>query len=77
MDLGLAPIADKVVLAAKGGDFEAIHEIANRLDGKPSEHVHIDQDVTFDVGDTSSLRRRLEKVLEDVEEDPVREEATH
>jgi hypothetical protein len=37
---GLDPIASKVVAAAQAGEIEAIREIANRLDGKPTETVH-------------------------------------
>jgi hypothetical protein len=38
----LKHIAKKCVEQALGGDKEARHEIANRLDGKPREHVEID-----------------------------------
>ena len=31
--------AEKVVAAAVSGDWDAIEHIANRLDGKPTEHV--------------------------------------
>lgn len=62
VDLGLNPIADKVVSAARSGDMDAIHEIACRLDGKPSEHVYIEQDLTVSVGESDSLTPRLERL---------------
>lgn len=64
VDLGLDPIADTVVKAAGEGDLEAIREIACRLDGKPTEHVHIEQDVTLHVGDSTALAPALGKALE-------------
>ena len=41
----LAKIAEKVVSKALAGDFEAIHEIANRLDGKPATQTSIGIDL--------------------------------
>lgn len=41
----LRRIAEQCVLQALAGDKDARQEIANRLDGKPSEHVQIDQTV--------------------------------
>jgi ribosomal protein L17 len=38
----LRKIAEQCVLQAIAGDKDARQEIANRLDGKPSEHVKID-----------------------------------
>lgn len=38
----LAKIAEQCVLQALAGDATARQEIANRLDGKPSEHVTVD-----------------------------------
>jgi hypothetical protein len=59
VELGLNPIADWVVAAAVGGDIEAIREIACRLDGKPTEHVQVDQTIEINVGDSSNLTDRL------------------
>jgi hypothetical protein len=61
---GLNPIADKVVALAMDGDLDAIREIACRLDGKPTEHVHIEQDLTVHVGDSLALAPALGKALE-------------
>lgn len=63
VQLGLAPIADKLVAAATEGNLDAIREIACRLDGKPTEHVHLDQDVTVHVGDRHSISAKLERAL--------------
>ena len=63
-DLGLAPIADKVVRMAAAGDMDAIREVACRLDGKPTEHVRIEQDVNINVGNADSIGRKLDKALE-------------
>jgi ribosomal protein L17 len=41
----LRKIAEQCVLQAIAGDKDARQEIANRLDGKPKEHVQIDQTV--------------------------------
>jgi ribosomal protein L17 len=41
----LRKIAERCVMQALAGDKDARQEIANRLDGKPSEHVQIDQTV--------------------------------
>lgn len=62
VDLGLDPIADKVVSAAATGDMDAIREIACRLDGKPSEHVFIEQELTVNVGESEALSPRLDKL---------------
>lgn len=59
---GLNPIADKVVALATTGDLDAIREIACRLDGKPTEHVHIEQDLTVNVGEAQGLAPRLDKL---------------
>jgi hypothetical protein len=40
VDAGLDKLADKVVSAAANGDQWALAEVANRLDGKPTEHIH-------------------------------------
>ena len=60
---GLIPIAAKVVALASAGDVDAIREIACRLDGKPTEHVQIAQDVTFHVGDSDTINPRLQSSL--------------
>ena len=60
---GLIPIAAKVVALASAGDLDAIREIACRLDGKPTEHVRLDQDVTVHAGDTDSISPRLNTAL--------------
>lgn len=74
---GLNPIADKVVALAQNGDPDAIREIACRLDGKPTEHVQVEQNVTFNVGDTSGLETRLDGVLSRRTGDPLREKSPH
>ena len=42
MEVGLAKVADKVVLAAAEGDKDAWKDIADRLDGKPAQTTTID-----------------------------------
>lgn len=51
----LAIIAEKLALAACGGDMDAIKEVANRLDGRPAQQLQLmpDDDDGFD-GDTST-----------------------
>jgi len=39
--LALAKIAEKVVAQAMAGEWRAIEEIANRIDGKPAQSVDI------------------------------------
>ena len=63
VDAGLAPIADKVVHLAASGDLEAIREIACRLDGKPTEHVHIEQELTVHAGDADTISPKLDRAL--------------
>lgn len=63
IELGLAPIADIVVSLAQSGDMDAIRELSCRLDGKPTEHVHIESEVTVSVGDSEHLGSGLEKAL--------------
>lgn len=41
----LRKIAEQCVLQALAGDKDARQEIANRLDGKPTEHVQLDATV--------------------------------
>lgn len=52
IDAGLAPIADQVIKAARGGDKDAIRELADRIDGRAAqsiehsggiEHLHYSQ----------------------------------
>ena len=45
--------AEKVVAAAVAGDWDAIEHIANRLDGKPTEHVqaHVTHEHVTDMSD--------------------------
>ena len=64
IDRGLDRVADKLVAAAMDGDSFARTEIANRLDGKPTEHVRIDQDVTVNVGSSEELVPGLTRALE-------------
>ena len=59
VDAGLDKVADKLVSAAIEGDAVARTEIGNRIDGKPSEHVHIEQDIHVNVGDSASITGRL------------------
>jgi hypothetical protein len=39
IDVGLNPIADKVVQAAMAGDKDAWKELGDRLDGKPAQAI--------------------------------------
>lgn len=64
LDAGLDKVADVVVAAALDGEREAWTEIANRLDGKPTEHVRVDEDLRVSLDDASELRPRLERILE-------------
>ena len=41
-------IARQLIAKASGGDMQAIQELANRTDGKPSQQVDIDATVTFE-----------------------------
>lgn len=53
----LRKIADRVVKAALAGDKDARQEIANRLDGRPTEHVHqYRHDSVRDLDDAELLR---------------------
>lgn len=53
----LRKIADRLVKDALNGDRAAREEIANRLDGRPSEHVHqYRHDVARDLGDEELAR---------------------
>jgi hypothetical protein len=45
----LRAIADMVVQSAIAGDMDAAKEIGNRLDGRPSQSVEIQQTVTHDL----------------------------
>lgn len=45
----LRKIAVSLVDAAAGGAPWAVAEVANRLDGRPAQDVHIDQRVTHDL----------------------------
>jgi hypothetical protein len=45
----LRAVADMVVQSAIAGDMEAAKEIGNRLDGRPSQEVAIQQTVTHDL----------------------------
>lgn len=38
----LRQVANALVEKAKGGDVQAIREIADRLDGKPTQHIEAD-----------------------------------
>lgn len=42
VDKGLDKIADQVVSAAMGGEKDAWQEIANRLDGKPTQQLDVE-----------------------------------
>lgn len=64
VDRGLDLVADKLVAAAIEGDRDARTEIACRLDGKPTEHVRIDQEVNVNVGSSDSLAPTLSKAVE-------------
>ena len=63
VDRGLDKVADHVISLAFEGDMDAIREVACRIDGKPTEHVQIDQEVTVNVGDSDSLQPKLEQLL--------------
>lgn len=63
----LRKIAEQCVMQAIAGDKDARAEIANRLDGKPKEHVQIDQTIDVRTGSADSLESRLrpaEKALD-------------
>ena len=60
---GLNAIAAKLIEMAKEGNPFAIEQIANRLDGKATEHVHIESEVTVSVGESASLTGALESSL--------------
>jgi hypothetical protein len=64
VDQGLDKVADKLVAAAIEGDPVARTEIGNRLDGKPSEHVHIEQELNVNVGSKDDISPRLRKSVE-------------
>lgn len=64
LDAGLDKVATVVVAAAIAGEREAWTEIANRLDGKPTEHVRLDEEVTVLLDDSAELRGRLDRILE-------------
>jgi len=55
----LRKIAEQCVMLAIAGDKDARAEIANRLDGKPKEHVQIDQTIDVRTGSADSLESRL------------------
>lgn len=73
----LRKIAETCVMQALAGDKDARQEIANRVDGKPTEHVQVEQNVTFNVGDTTGLETRLDGVLSRRTSDPLREKPPH
>lgn len=56
----LDTIANRVIGLALGGDFEAIKEIANRLDGKPAQAI----EHAFDTGELTHDEwiRKLEEL---------------
>ena len=62
---------------ARPPNKDARQEIANRVDGKPTEHVQVEQNVTFNVGDTTGLETRLDGVLSRRTSDPLREKPPH
>lgn len=68
---GLDKIADKVVALAIDGNREAWQEIGNRLDGKPTEHVLVDEEVTVLLDDSRDLRPRLARILQGRSRDSV------
>lgn len=44
----LRAIARQLIDKAQAGDMQAIQELANRTDGKPSQQVDIDATLTFE-----------------------------
>jgi hypothetical protein len=63
VDKGLDRVADKLVAAAIEGDPMARMEIGNRMDGKASEHVHIEQDLSVSVGHADLIAPKLDLAL--------------
>jgi hypothetical protein len=63
VDQGLDRVADKLVAAAVEGDRDARTEIGNRMDGKPSEYVYLEQDLTINAGDSDSLKPKFDVAL--------------
>jgi len=59
----LADIAKKVLAEARAGEPWAITELRNTLDGKPKEHVQVEQNVNVNVGAADSLEVRLRERL--------------
>jgi hypothetical protein len=60
IDAGLDKIADKLVAAAIDGDQWATEHIANRFDGKPTEHREVTKTVHLtDESRSSKLRDQL------------------
>jgi hypothetical protein len=52
-------IAKKLIGLAIDGNILAAAFIRDTVDGKPREHVQIDQTITVETGDADSLRQRL------------------
>lgn len=63
IDKGLDRVADKLVAAAIEGDPGARAEIGNRLDGKPTEHVQVEQEVTVTLEPVSRIEDKLRDSL--------------
>lgn len=59
----LNDIAKAVVAAAQKGEAWAVTEIRNTLDGKPKEHLQIDETLTVTVGDSAAIAPALTRAL--------------
>ena len=62
IDRGLDSIADRVIAAAAAGSPWAVEHIAERMDGKSAQYVHIEQELTVNVGEAEGLSPRLDKL---------------
>ena len=57
-------IARACIDKAKEGDIPAMAFIRDTVDGKPTEHVQIDETLTVHVGDQSTVAPALTRALE-------------
>jgi hypothetical protein len=59
----LQKIAKVVIQKAQDGEQWAVTELRNTLDGKPKEHVQVDQNVNVNVGNAENLENAIRAKL--------------